>query len=277
MAEKVIVLYVPVIHSGYLRFLEKWSKEADMLFILSPLHGAELGLLEKEIRSLVPAESMVLISALKLFKTIEFLNYSNSYQLKNKVVVMANDELSRRFAKKWLANQKVIFDDVFLRWDETSVLSKREVKHDTRSSERLDLARMDLAAKESKHSSDWWRRVGCVLVKNGKVIKKVYNRHLPSEHTPYAVGDPRDFIKAGTRSELSSALHCEQAIIAWAANKGISLKRTRLYVTVFPCPVCAKLIAYSGITKLFYASGHASLDGVDILKDRRVEIILVKK
>jgi len=48
------------------------------------------------------------------------------------------------------------------------------------------------------------------------------------------------------------------------------------YVTVFPCPDCTKLIAFSGVKRLFFKGGHASLDGVDILKAKGVEIIKVE-
>ena len=49
-----------------------------------------------------------------------------------------------------------------------------------------------------------------------------------------------------------------------------------MIVTDFPCPPCAKLVAYSGIKKLFYLKGYAMLDGERILKDAGVEIIKIK-
>ena len=48
-----------------------------------------------------------------------------------------------------------------------------------------------------------------------------------------------------------------------------------MYVTVFPCPPCAKIVAFSGIRKLYYAGGYSVLGQENILKSRGVEIIYV--
>ena len=95
---------------------------------------------------------------------------------------------------------------------------------------------------------------------------------------PYIDGDPRDFIKAGERSELCSAFHSELSIITRAANEGLKLSdgETYIYVSVFPCPMCAMQVAYSGVRRCYFSSGHASLRGEDVLKSQNVEIILVK-
>lgn len=268
------IVYMPVLHNGYLKFFRKYP-DAEKLFILGQEFIDEFSAV-KDIRQVFPEDMVRVVDGLRIFKRVKILGKNNLFELNNEKLIIANDEICRKFAEKYLKNQILVFDDIFLRWDEKSVFSKSEVKFDRISSEGIDRRRMRLVKEESDLTSDWWRQVGCVLIKDSLVIYKTHNRHLPSEHTPYEVGDPRDFIKAGQNSELASALHCEQAAIAWAANEGISLKGTSLYVTVFPCPVCAKLVAFSGISKLYYLSGHASLDGVETLKNREVEIILVK-
>jgi dCMP deaminase len=48
-----------------------------------------------------------------------------------------------------------------------------------------------------------------------------------------------------------------------------------MYVTTFPCPPCAKMIAFSGVKKLYYAGGYGVLDGEAIMKSKGVEIIFV--
>ncbi len=71
-------------------------------------------------------------------------------------------------------------------------------------------------------------------------------------------------------------MHSEAGAIAEAARKGISLEGADLYVTTFPCPPCGKLIAYSGIKRVFYKNGYGVLDSERILKDKGVEIIKVE-
>jgi dCMP deaminase len=135
---------------------------------------------------------------------------------------------------------------------------------------------MKLAKVTAKLTSCWWREVGAVLVEDEKLIFQTFNRHVPNENSPYVFGDPRDSVPSGEKSELSTAIHAEQNIIAWAAKEGIGLRGKYLYTTVFPCPVCVKLIAYSGISKLFFLTGHSSLGGENILRSQNVEIVLVK-
>jgi dCMP deaminase len=49
-----------------------------------------------------------------------------------------------------------------------------------------------------------------------------------------------------------------------------------MYVTVFPCPPCAKAIAHAGIKHLYCGGGYGVLDGEDILKGAGVKIIFVE-
>ncbi|MCR4286249.1 MAG: hypothetical protein NUW00_05120, partial [Candidatus Kaiserbacteria bacterium] len=107
-----------------------------------------------------------------------------------------------------------------------------------------------------------------------ELIIKSHNEHVPTEYTPYINGDPRDSIKAGTHSEFSSVIHSEKAVFAEVLRP--VLLGADLYVTVFPCPDCAKLIAFSGVRRLFFRGGHASLDGAKILKKKGIEIIKVE-
>jgi dCMP deaminase len=75
--------------------------------------------------------------------------------------------------------------------------------------------------------------------------------------------------------ELSTAIHAEASLIAQAAREGISTKAAVLYVTDFPCPPCAKLIAGAGIAKLYFRTGYAVLDGEGVLAAAGVEVVQV--
>ena len=132
------------------------------------------------------------------------------------------------------------------------------------------------AEKEAEKSSDWWRHVGAVIIKDGKIVSSGHNVHLPSEHTPYVNGDPRNCFHKGDHLELSTAIHIEARLIAEAARDGVALAGAEIYVTTFPCPPCAKMIAYSGIKKIYYKEGYGVLDGESVLKDKGVKIYFVK-
>lgn len=275
MRKKILILYIPVLHSGYINLFKKYAAQVEALLILGEDFITEFTC-RKEIRAIEPLIIAKLVSALGMFKRVEVLNRNSLKFMKGKEIITAKDEICRKFRQKYLKGQQITIDTVFLRWDEKSVFSQEAVKFDEISQNGFDRQMMELAKKEAEATSDWWRQVGAVLVKGGKVLFKAHNQALPSEHTPYIIGDPRDFIKAGEKTEIRSSLHAEPGIITQATREGVSLKDAHLYVTVFPCPACANLIAFSGISKLFFLTGHASLDGETVLKSQNIKIILVK-
>ncbi len=272
---KAIVLYIPVLHEGYLRFLKKHGN-TDFLFLPNEKLVKEFTPVAKEIRQINAKTMKMIIEASGLHKRVRILRSNNIAFPFVHYVITANDTISLGITKKYFPNAKKKVDAVFLRWDEKNVYSQKPVSYDKISTGSFDRKIMRQIIKESQKSSDWWRHVGAAIVKNKKLLLINHNQHLPSEHMPYTLGDPRDVIPAGKDNYLSTAIHAEQALIAEAAKKGISLMNTDIYTTVFPCPVCAKMIAQSGVKKCFFSSGHASLDGLNILKTAGVEIILVK-
>lgn len=270
-----LVLYVPALHAGYLKLFEKYAKDVDALFILGENLVGEFA--PKEIRALPAEETKKLVSGLGIFRTIRVLTKNGIAELAGfQKIILADDELSKKFAERFLTGADIVFEPIFLRWDEKKVLSQAPPENVTISTNPFDREIMEKAKEEGEKSSDWWRQVGAILVKNGRILISAHNNHVPSEHTPYIDGDPRDFVEAGTKHDLTTALHAEQTVIVEAARQGIPLEGTSIYTAVFPCAVCAKLIAFSGIKKCYFHSGSASLDGERVMKSQGVEIILVK-
>ena len=99
------------------------------------------------------------------------------------------------------------------------------------------------------------------------------NVHHPHPLSPYLVGDPRANLHKGVGLELSTATHAEARLIGEAARAGKATEGATMFVTDFPCPPCAKLIAAAGIAKLYFIEGYAVLDGQDVLDAAGVEIV----
>jgi dCMP deaminase len=275
--KRIIIAYIPVLHRGYEDFLEKHAPLTDTLYILGE-DVVRAFQPRKEIRALKAETAQKLIASLNCFKDVRVLNRDEAASLMDGDVdvIAVNDDICRQFVAEYLAGKEVLFDTAFLRWDTESVFAVDEVEYDAISCTEIDLAMMALARDEALLSSDWWRRVGAVAVREGAVLLRAHNEHLPTEHAPYIHGDPRDVLRPGEKSELASVIHAEQLIVAKAAaDANLSLEGANLYVTAFPCPLCAKLIAASGITRCCYETGSASLDGENILKSFGVEIVLV--
>ncbi|MPN00818.1 hypothetical protein SDC9_148016 [bioreactor metagenome] len=117
--------------------------------------------------------------------------------------------------------------------------------------------------------------MGAILLRDDQVLLYAYNRHLPSRDQQNELGDPRCFFQSGEGIEFSSSIHAEAELIASAAKMGIPLEGAEMYCTTFPCPVCAKQIAAAGVKRLYFATGYAVLDGLEVLQASGVEVTQV--
>jgi dCMP deaminase len=114
------------------------------------------------------------------------------------------------------------------------------------------------------------------VIGDDKTIKiSGHNGPFPTEYTTLLEGDPRITANRGELIDLSKDIHAEQSVITEAARHGISLEGLSMVVSMFPCPICAKLIAASGIKSCYFVEGYATLDGQKDLKDAGVEIVRI--
>ena len=271
--KRILVINIPVIHKGFLNFIKKNQNNISHIYI------AENKLVEKILGTKEDIASFDHNIAQKLFSTFGFqkvqtLNEKNLKKIKNEKLLLVNDKFSREIAKLYFVEKNIKWASVFLRWDADSVVSNHSL-NEKKSIKTEDKKWMQEAYKESHKSGCWWRTVGAVVVKKDAIILRGYNEGVPSDYTPYQVGHIRDFVKAGEKQELSSTIHSEQKIIAEAARKGISLEGTSLYITHFPCPVCVKIIIYSGIKCCYFSQGIANLSGEKLLKLFGIKLLAV--
>lgn len=274
MNKKNLILYIPVIHKGYLDFLNKIQERISVVYIIDETFLEELSEFKPDIAAIGSNTVKLLLNKLG-FENISILSKNNVKQLQNKELIFVQDEISRNLCDRYFKKEKVEWQSVFLRWDKDKILSEQPLKDIPFSKDSFDVEMMREAHKEAEKSSEWWRRIGAVLVKNKKILFRTYNKDLPSDHTPYQFGEVRDFLKPGERQDLASTIHAEQKIIAEGAKKGVSLEGTSLYTTVFPCPVCAKLIAFAGIKNLYFGEGGSNFDAKKVLDSLGVKITCI--
>lgn len=272
-----VVAYIPALHRGYIDFFRKYP---GALYVLGEALVREVPRMERDIRALGAAEVKALLEGLRIFEKIAVLDRNTlpEVQKSSAQIIMPDEDVSRQFAEAHLPGRAVEFVPVFLRWDKQISTKEFEVPPDRVISENeFDREIMSAAFAEARKSPDWWRQVGAILVKDGKPLLVGFNRPAPSkDYTLGPFGDPRSNFDAGIGFEISKALHAEAGIIARAARQGIPLEGASLYVTTFPCPVCAKSIAGAGIKKAYYSKGYSLLDAEDVLRAYGVEIVLVK-
>lgn len=275
--DKVLIAYVAVPHAGYLKFFRHYA--GSVLYILGEKYIEKFPSLVRHLPGVTPEESQKMIQALGIFREVHILTPEIIDTIRHKNIVMPDEDVSHAFARDLGVGVSITFNGRWrLRWDwGATQLKLRPEGECTISEEEFGKLTMTVARAVANKSPDWWRQIGAVLI--GEKIGPImcYNRHVPSDQSAYCNGDPRSNFEPGENIEVSSALHAEAGVIAEAAKRGICVEGCDLWVTTFPCPPCAYLIAYSGIKHLYYGDGYARLEGAEVLRSKGIEIFRVVK
>ena len=104
----------------------------------------------------------------------------------------------------------------------------------------------DLAKLVSKRSPCERLQVGCVLVKNNRIIATGYNGFLPNAEHKSIVVDNHE----------QATIHAEQNCIADCSKRGVETSGAIAYVTHYPCINCYKILVASGIKEINYIDDY---------------------
>jgi dCMP deaminase len=272
-----LLAYVPVLHEGYRRFLATHG-DGLPLYLIGPELYADSRPLAKDIRALPAELAASAIAAWGISSEVSVLDVAGAELLaaSSPSLVAPAEDVSYAVVERWFGRCEVRYDTVFLRWDKTRTVSLMAPEAPPASEGDPQLAELAAAAAEQAAGSvDWWRRVGAAIRFADRTVAAAGNEHLPHRLSAYAAGDPRANFYKGVALELSTAQHAEARLIAAAAREGRATEGAVIYVTDFPCPPCAKLIAAAGVSRVYFRSGYAVLDGEDVLRDAGVEILQV--
>jgi dCMP deaminase len=122
---------------------------------------------------------------------------------------------------------------------------------------RLIEAYMDIAERFAQVSECQRLKVGAIIVKNGSILAHGWN------------GTPSGFrtnvceLEDGTTSPF--VLHAEQNVLVKMAKSTESIEGAELFCTHSPCPECSKLLAQSGVKKVYYKHAYRITEGLDVL------------
>ncbi len=89
-------------------------------------------------------------------------------------------------------------------------------------------------------------QVGCLLVRDNRIISQGYNGFLPGlEH--------RSIVRDGHEQ---ATVHAEQNCIADCALRGTSCAGCTAYITHYPCIMCCRLLLAAGIKEIKYINDY---------------------
>ena len=130
--------------------------------------------------------------------------------------------------------------------------------------DKWDKAHLKTAKVYAELSSARRMKVGCVIVKDNRIISIGYNG-MPSgwdNNCEDVVGVPDD----QTLKTKDEVIHAESNAITKVAKSTESAEGAVLYSTCAPCIDCAKLIHQSGIQRVVYEHGYKSNEGLTFLE-----------
>jgi len=104
----------------------------------------------------------------------------------------------------------------------------------------------EFAILTSKRSPCQRLKVGCILVKENRVIATGYNGFLPNAPHESIVIDNHEL----------ATVHAEQNCIADCAKRGINTDEAIAYITHYPCINCYKILVASGIREINYINDY---------------------
>lgn len=280
--KKIAIAYIPVLHQGYLEYLKDLEeKGVTELYLVSDailesheeldyinrkdrLRALPHDVMKKSIASVTPLSVQSLTT-----ETIFGIHADRAH------IYTPREDVNEIIIDTYFGGHGVEYQNVFLRWHTGNVGEEK-----TPESAKISLSEFQknifaIVLTEATKSADWWRNVGAALVQNGEVIAVAHNEHMPEKELPNIYGDTRALFKKGMNINYVTAAHAEVGVIGEAAQKGISTEGAELFVTDFPCPYCARLIAKAGIKRVYYIRGYAVLEGDVFLKQMGIETIKV--
>jgi dCMP deaminase len=119
-------------------------------------------------------------------------------------------------------------------------------------------------------------KVGCVLVKDDRIISIGYNGMPPGwsnqcETLSFFTEDGKQ-LPSQILVTKPEVLHAEENAITKLARSNESGEGATAFITHSPCLSCAKLLYSSGIIGVYYTHPYRNTEGLDFLKKCKMRI-----
>lgn len=130
-----------------------------------------------------------------------------------------------------------------------------------------------IAEETAKLSTAKKLQVGCVIVKDNRILSIGYNG-MPSGWT-----NECEYEHEGTVYTKYEVLHAEANALMKLCKSTDSSEGATLFVTHFPCIECAKLIYQAGISQVYYINEYTATKGSgnNFLREASIEVCQIKQ
>lgn len=280
--KRIVLLYMPVVHKGYVDFLKKYSDDQTVCYLLGAdalrlLDDSVAYVLKKDyaIRALDEYAVRDIVASFNFFASTKVIDSQNLPCADE--VICPDEDVNRCAAEFFFPDAKHIFDgSLRLRYDRKGAARVDPIPEGVLvTSQEVHRHFIGKASEEALKSYDWWLQVGAAAVKDGELLFVAFNKAMPDATTHLTLGDPRSIYSRGENTDDTLVLHSERDIVSQAAYHGVSLKGADAYVTHFPCVPCASGLARAGIARLYFKEGYSRLESLSVLQRYNVEVIRV--
>ena len=135
---------------------------------------------------------------------------------------------------------------------------------------------INIAKELAKASKCVSKKVGAVIVKDGRILSTGYN------------GTPQGYVNCDEYWDgkytslhhnwsLKYEIHAEMNAIIWASKNGIKINNATIYTTLQPCEQCTKNIIASGIKKIVYEKEYDKNNTKEILDFLKYNNVKIKE
>lgn len=124
----------------------------------------------------------------------------------------------------------------------------------------------DLVNLTARRSSCERLNVGCIFVKENRIIAQGYNGYIAGCEHKMVMRDNHNI----------ATIHAEQNTITDCAKRGVSSDGCTAYITHYPCYNCMKLMVSCGINSIKYINDYKNDELVcKLANEKNIEILKI--
>lgn len=126
---------------------------------------------------------------------------------------------------------------------------------------------MNIAREAATRSTCDRKHVGAVIVRDRTILSTGYNGSIRGMPHCDDAGHMMD------NNHCVGTIHAEANAIIQAARNGVNINGAELYTTASPCWNCFKLIANSGIRRIYYGEFYRDERSLQVASQAGIELV----
>jgi dCMP deaminase len=126
---------------------------------------------------------------------------------------------------------------------------------------------MNIARQAATRSTCDRKQVGAVIVRDRTILSTGYNGSIRGMPHCDETGHMME------NDHCVATIHAEANAILQAAKNGVMIEGAQIYTTASPCWSCFKMIANSGIRRIFYGEFYRDERSIEVARQLGIELI----